>query len=104
MFDVYAIIATLLFWDNPIQEAKELTRHKSYQESIKVLEKTTPGRGYVDYCFYMSVNYYSLNNKKEAERWITLLEHSFEPIPKRYETVSLLMRTEMKYWKNDDDD
>ncbi len=54
--------------------------------------------------FYLLVNDYKLNRKKEAMRRADEIINSFDQIPTRYRDLALIMKADMETWKNDKDD
>ena len=84
-------------------QGKELTYQKDYEGSILQLKTIVPTKEqYNEYCFLMAVNYFALNNKTEAEKWIWNLKGSFEPITRRHLIMALSMEYDMQNWKKDD--
>lgn len=107
MFEtIIAVMMLLLGLEQvPMQHAKELMRERDHEGSIKTLEAIKLNKGnYSTYCFHMAVNHFQLNHKKEATKWIDLLEASFDNSPERYQVVASMMRADMKNWKNDYED
>jgi hypothetical protein len=86
-----------------LNQAVELSLRGDYEASDKILKKIKSTD--VTYNFYRLINAYSLNNKKEALKWASLIEYSFEEnIPQRYRDLTKIMIAEMSIWKDSDDD
>ena len=85
---------------SPLSQAKILTENKNYYESLVALKNFNPKKEqYNEFCFLMSVNYFSLNDKENASKWVSHLLDSFETISSRHQTLAYMMQDDLKNWK-----
>src|SRR5688572_17124321 len=79
------------------EQGREQTHDKNYEGSLVCLLGTKPtAEQYNEYCFLMAVNYFSLNNKVEAEKWVKRYNDSFEPNKhRRHEALMWLMENDL---------
>ena len=85
-----------------LNKAKNSTQNKNHEESLSFLKKFNPDKAqYNEYCFLMAVNYFSLNDKQNAGKWLSNLLDSFEPLEVRYKSVATLMIEDLKSWSDE---
>lgn len=77
--------------------AKKLTFNGYYEDSDKLLVKYTKFSN--DYHLCKMINAFQQNNKVLAEKHLKVLEDSFEPLPRRYESLIYLVRADIEHWK-----
>jgi hypothetical protein len=88
---------------SPLLQAKDLTYQKDYEASLVRLKGFAPtNEQYNEYCFLMAVNYFALNNKIEAQKWVWNLKESFRPLERRHLAMALFMERDLQDWKKDD--
>lgn len=100
---MYALVLALILAQpaGDFQQAKSHTGNRDYEASLQILKRLPPA---VDneYAYLMAVNYFALNNKAEAEKWIGFANDSFTPLPRRYASLLWMMEQEVKTWKQND--
>jgi tetratricopeptide (TPR) repeat protein len=99
---VLAVLMSLLS-QNPVNQAKGLTHDRNYEQSLGVLKDVQPTpEQYNEYCFIMAVNYFALNDRENASKWLESLLNSFHPMDSRHANVAYLMEEDLKKWKDGD--
>lgn len=104
MLDIICSVTLILFGqDVRFFEAMNLTKRGNFEQSEKLLKQIDPNRsGNRDvYNFYRYLNNFSMNQRKEAQKWVFYLEQE-SGLPERYRVLSMLMQMEMEQWKKDD--
>jgi hypothetical protein len=86
-----------------ISAAQEYTQGGDYYKSLSLL-KFVHNIQRSDYKFYTAVNYFSINDKKNAGKALTNLDFNSVDIPERYQVVARIMLAELDTWKKDRDD
>src|SRR3990167_10331772 len=101
-----SFILNLLLWTNPdiqLMHVKELSLQRDHESALLLLNQIDPKtvKDRNSYFFYKAVAEFSLRNKSESEKAIEEVLDSFQ-VPDRYMAVVLLMKQEMKTWKDQD--
>ena len=83
--------------------AKSLAINADYEASLSELKSFYPiAENINEYAFLMAVNYFAINDKEQALKWIYKAKDSFQILPLRHSCLLEIMQRDIEGWKNDD--
>lgn len=96
--------------DGPRKTVYEQGKERTFENNpegavlcLKLAERSLEKGQYNEFCFLMATNYFALNNKAEASKWVKNFKDSFEqPKERRHENLIYLMELDLANWKDGD--
>lgn len=84
-------------------DAKNKSLNLEYEQSIQILKQFQPSSAqYNEYYFFLTVNYFALNDKQNAIKASNNLRDSFQKLERRHEALLNQIEVVLQHWKEGD--